>query len=169
MKRFIIATIEIIICFLLQTTVFQWIALANVVPNLLLIVTVSYAFMHGRKEGMLVGFFCGLLADVCFGDVIGICTLIYMTIGYINGYSNKIFDMDDMAMPITLIGVSQFVYFFLYYILGFLLRGRLSIFYYFIKIGLPETIYTVFVSIFLYKLLIIIDEHTSHMKEEEAY
>lgn len=169
MKRFIIITIEIILCFLLQTTVFQWFALANVVPNLMLILTVSSAFMRGRKEGLLVGFFCGLLVDICFNNVIGICALIYMFIGYINGYSNKIFDMDDMTVPVLLIGASEFVYFFLYYVIEFLLRGKLSLFYYLTRIGLPEIIYTVFISIFLYKLLIVIDEHMIHKEEEEAY
>lgn len=169
MKRFIILTIEIIICFLLQTTVFQWFSLANVVPNLLLVVTVSSAFMHGQKEGLLVGFFSGLLVDFCFGNVIGMYAFIYMFVGYINGYSNKIFDMDDMTVPIILIGVSEFIYFFLYYILEFLLRGKLNIFFYFTRIGLPEIIYTVFISIFLYKLLLYINEHMIHIEEEEVY
>jgi rod shape-determining protein MreD len=120
-------------------------------------------------DGLLVGFFSGLLVDFCFGNVIGMCALIYMFIGYINGYSNKIFDMNDMTVPIIIIGVSEFVYFFLYYVFEFLLRGKLAFFFYFTRIGLPEIIYTVFISIFLYKLLVTIDERMIHNKEEEVF
>lgn len=168
MKRFIIITIEIIICFLLQTTVFQWIALANVVPNLLLILTVSTAFMRGRSEGLAVGLICGLLVDFCFGNIIGLYALIYMTIGYLNGFSNKIFEKDDLTIPIVLIGISELVYFFLYYVFEFLLIGKLNILYYFIRVGLPRIVYTVLISIVMYKLLNIINMHLDRRKEEEV-
>jgi len=167
-KRYIIVTIEIIICFILQTTVFQWIALANVVPNLLLILTVSIAFMRGRNEGLAVGFFCGLLVDLCFGNLIGLYALIYMTIGFLNGYSHKIFVKEDLTIPIVLVAISELIYFFLYYILEFLLRGKLDILYYLIRIGLPEIIYTVLISIVMYKLLNIINTHTDWSKKEEV-
>ena len=48
----------IIICFILQNTVFQALALASISPNLLVILTSSMGLMRGKKEGMLVGFFC---------------------------------------------------------------------------------------------------------------
>lgn len=168
MKRFIIITIEIIICFLLQTTVFQWIALAKVVPNLLLILTVSTAFMRGRNEGLAVGFFSGLLVDFCFGNVIGLYALIYMCIGYLNGYTNKVFMKDDLTIPIVLVAISELVYFFLYYIFEFLLRGQLNIVYYLVRIGLPEIVYTVLISILLYKLLNIINTYLERSREEEV-
>ena len=67
MKRCITIGIIIVICFLLQCTVFHYIELAGVVPNLLLIVTMSFGLMRGRREGLLVGFFSGLLIDIFFG------------------------------------------------------------------------------------------------------
>lgn len=48
----------------LTGTVFQTLSIASIVPNLLLILTVSFGFMRGKKEGMFVGFFCGLLIDI---------------------------------------------------------------------------------------------------------
>lgn len=168
MKRFIIVVLEIIICFLLQTTVFHWISLANAVPNLLLILTVSAGLMRGRMDGLAVGFFCGLMIDFCFSNILGLFAFIYMLIGYLNGYSNKIFEKDDLTIPIILIAVSDLLYFFLYYVFEFLLRGKLNIFFYFIKIGLPELIYTVLISILLYKLLNIIHTRISRSMEKEA-
>lgn len=57
MRRKIIEALLIIVCFILQCTVFQTLSLAGIVPNLLLIVTSSLGFMRGEKEGMAVGFF----------------------------------------------------------------------------------------------------------------
>lgn len=168
MKRFIVVTLEILICFLLQTTLFQWFRLAGVTPNLLLILTVSIGFMRGRKEGLFIGFICGLLIDVYYGDIIGICTLIYLIIGYLSGYANKIFVEEDFSIPLLLIGAGELIYFFLYYVLEFLLRGRLNIVYYFIHIGLPRIIYTVVVSIFVYRLFNKINSLLEYRTDEEV-
>lgn len=168
LKRFIVVTLEILICFLLQTTIFQWFPLAGVTPNLLLILTVSIGFMRGRTEGLLIGFICGLLIDMYYGDLIGICTLIYLSIGYLSGYANKIFVKEDLTIPLILIGIGEFIYFFMYYVLEFLLRGKLNIVYYFFHIGLPRIIYTVVISIFIYKLLIRINSFIEHRKDEEV-
>ena len=71
MRRKIIEALLIIVCFILQCTVFQTLSLAGIVPNLLLIVTSSLGFMRGEKEGMAVGFFSGLLTDIFFGQLFG--------------------------------------------------------------------------------------------------
>ena len=42
MKRLLSMTVIVLVSFLLQTTVFQGLALADVVPNFLLIVTVTF-------------------------------------------------------------------------------------------------------------------------------
>ena len=168
MLHAIIIFIEIIISFLLQTTVFQWFELADTVPNLLLILTVSQGFLRGRKVGLLTGIICGLLIDLMYGDIVGVSAIIYMTIGYINGYSGKIFNKADKIVPVVLVGFSQFAYFILYYTFNFLLRGKLNIFYYFITIGLPEIVYTTLVAIFIYRLIYFIDVKIDGILKKEA-
>ena len=63
MKRKVISFLIILICFLLQSTVFPKITFFSVKPNLLIIVTASFGFMRGKKEGMFVGFICGLISQ----------------------------------------------------------------------------------------------------------
>ena len=75
MRRKIVLAITIIVCFLLQTTLFQSLSVASISPNLLIVVTAAFGFMRGRKEGMFVGFFCGLLMDLFFGIL---CDFIYV-------------------------------------------------------------------------------------------
>ena len=153
MKRAIIYFVEIIICFVLQSSLYPFISLARVMPNLLLILVVSHAYMRGRTTGMLIGFFSGLLVDIIFGNVIGLYAMILLLIGYLVGYAHKIYSRDDFTLPLVFIALADFAYQFLYYVFEFLLRGKLDFIYYFRRLILPELIYTVAVSTVLYKLL----------------
>lgn len=154
MKRFIISVLLVIICFLLQTTVFKGLAFGGIVPNLMIVLTASFGFMRGEKTGLFMGFFCGLLCDIFFGSVLGLNAMVYMYIGYANGKFNRIFYPDDIKLPLGLILVSDFVYGFLYYIILFLMRGRFQISYYIVHIILPEAVYTILVTLLLYPLIL---------------
>ena len=85
-KRRISTIVIIFIGFILQTTALHAIKLADVVPNILLILTVCYSYMRGRTSGLLTGFLCGLLLDMQFGNVIGLYAFVFMTIGFLCGY-----------------------------------------------------------------------------------
>ena len=124
MKRFIMTLLLIIVCFLFQTTVFQGLDFGGIVPNLMIILTASFGFMRGDKTGLAIGFFCGLIIDIFFGNVLGLNAMIYMYIGYANGKFNRIFYPEDIKLPIGLILVSDLAYGFLYYITLFLKIGR---------------------------------------------
>ena len=67
MPRKIVLFIIISICYFLQTTTFQTLSFANIAPNLLIIVVASFGLMRGKKEGMYIGFFSGLLIDIFCG------------------------------------------------------------------------------------------------------
>ncbi len=103
MKRKITVILIVIICFLLQTTLFQTLSIASISPNLLIIVTASFGFMRGKKEGLLTGFLGGLFIDVFYGGTLGFYAMIYMYMGYINGFFRKIFFPEDIKLPIILI------------------------------------------------------------------
>lgn len=158
MKRKLIMLCIVILCFLMQSTLFQALSFANISPNLLVIVTSSYGFMRGKKEGMAIGFFSGLLMDIFFGGVLGFYTLIYMYIGYANGLFHKIFFPEDIRLPLILISVSDFVANMLVYFFLFLFRGRFAIGYYLLHIIVPEWVYTLLVTIFLYFILLKINQ-----------
>ena len=165
MKRSITIGFIIIICFILQSTLFQYLALAGIVPNLLLIVTLSFGLMRGRREGMLVGFFSGLLIDVFFGQVLGPYAFIYMTMGYINGFFHRIYYVEDVLLPMITIAVNDFIFNVIVYIIFFLLRNRLDFGEYLINIILPEMLYTMLVTLFFYKLLVRINKRLKINKE----
>jgi rod shape-determining protein MreD len=136
-------------------------------PNLLLILVVSNAYMRGRMTGMVVGFFSGLLIDILFGSVIGLYAMLLLLIGYIAGFTNKIYSRDDFTLPLIFIGLANFIYQFLYYVFEFLLRGKLDFLYYLRTLILPEIIYTVAVAVLIYKLLHMINHSLDRSENEE--
>ncbi len=153
MKRFFTMAIIILASFLIQTTVLQSLALADVVPNLLLIITVTFGYMRGEKEGMYTGFFCGLLVDCVYGEIVGLYTLLYLVIGYLNGLCRKLYYSDHSVVTVALITLSDLIYNFFYYIFEFLFRSRLDFFFYLRRIIIPEMVYTLLMAVLLYRVL----------------
>lgn len=161
MKRKFTMAILILVSILLQSTVCQMISIASIKPNLLIILTVSFGLMRGRKEGMMTGFFCGLLTDIFFESVIGFNALIYLWVGYFSGYFYRIFYDDDIKTPLFLISVSDLAYGIIQYGFMFLLRGRIHFFYYLGRVILPEVVYTLILTILCYRILYNINQKLS--------
>ncbi|MBS6195289.1 MAG: rod shape-determining protein MreD [Clostridiales bacterium] len=152
MRRKLILTVLILLTFILQGTVFHALSIASITPNVLLILTVSFGFMRGKREGLFVGFFSGLLIDIFFGDMIGFYALLYMYIGFLNGFLYKVFYDEDVKVPMLLVAVSDIAYGVIVYGLRFMLRGRLDFFSYLHHIILPEMVYTVLMTVILYRI-----------------
>lgn len=168
MNRKVVVTLLVIICFSLQCTLFKALSLGFISPNILIILTASFGLMRGKKEGLIVGFFCGFLIDIFYGDVLGFYALIYMYIGYVNGFFNKIFYDEDIKLPIILITLSDTVYGFIIYIFLFLLRTRLDFGYYLLHIIIPEVVYTVVVTIVLYRVIRAINRKLESKEKRSA-
>lgn len=158
MRRIIVLGILIIICFVLQSALFPFIEIAGISPNLLLILTVSFGLMRGRKEGMLVGFFCGLLYDLYFGFAVGPFMLVYMLIGYCNGFFHRLYLVEDVLLPIIIIAFDDFIFNFITYIVFFVLRNRLSFGLYMKDIILPEMIYTAALTMIVFKFFVFVNK-----------
>lgn len=153
MKRKITMAGLILLSILLQSTVCQMISIASVKPNLLIILTVSFGLMRGRKDGMMTGFFCGLLTDIFFESIIGFNAIIYLWVGYFSGFFYRIFYDDDIKTPLLLISICDLAYGIIQYGFRFLLRGRIHFFYYLGRIILPEVLYTLILTIICYRIL----------------
>lgn len=170
MKRGIVYAILIFVFFILQSTAVQAISLGGVVPNLLIILVVSLAFFRGKKTGLLVGFFCGLLNDLFFGDMIGFYAMIYMMIGYLCGFLSKEFYEFDLRLPLLLIAASDLVYSVVVYWCLFMMRSRMHFTFYLSKIILPELVFTVLASVIVYRVLFLINEAlTLDEKRRDSY
>lgn len=159
MKKVLVYGGLILLFVLLQCSFFTHLSLADVVPNLLIILTASVAIINGSMEGCLVGFFSGLLLDLMFGPYLGMYALGYLLCGYLTGIGNRIFYKEDITFPVLMIAAADLFYGCYMYVFGFMIRGRLNILFYLRRIILPEAVYTVIIAVFLYRIILIITEH----------
>jgi len=163
MKRKFITFLVIIICFLIQSTMLNSFKLGSIQPNLLLIVVSSFGFIRGKKTGMWVGFVCGLIADVFWGNLLGFYTMIFVIIGYINGMFRRLYYDENIKLPLILVSMSELLYGCIVYVCMFMLKGEFNFSYYLFHIILSELVYTVLVTLVLYKIILLIN----HKLEEE--
>ena len=168
MYRKVTMLLLILISYLIQSTMIRILPLGGVAPNFLIILTSSFGFMKGKKEGMFIGFFSGLIMDVLFGNLIGFYALVYMIIGYLNGFFASIFYPEDVKLPMVLITSSELFYCFIIYIFRFLIQGKLRFGYYFLHIILPEIVYTIFMTIIIYKVILNINEWLEDLERRNA-
>jgi rod shape-determining protein MreD len=134
----------------------------------MIIVVSAFGLMRGNKEGMWVGFFCGLLIDIFFGFYLGVYALLYMYIGYFNGMFQKRFYPDDIKLPMILIGSSDVINNIIIYLVMFLMRKRTNFLYYLTSIIVPELIYTMVITIFLYFILLKINQRLEEYEKRRA-
>ena len=144
--------------FFLQTGIFTELSLGGIVPNLLLICTVSIGMIRGKKEGCIIGFIFGIMMDALYAMYFGVYALLLAVLGYISGYVQQIFYEEDMTLPIVVIGLSDFLYNIAIYLFGFFSRGRTNFIFYLGHIILPEIIYTLILAVFIYRLITYINK-----------
>lgn len=167
-KRIGVCAAIIVVCFLLESTVFQRLAMASIVPNLLIVVTSSFGFMRGSKEGLIIGFCCGMLKDVIGGDLLGFYAMIYMLIGYCNGFFRRVFYDEDIKLPLVLIAASEFIYSLGIYVFLFMLKSDFQFKYYFGHIIMPELVYTILVTLGLYQIILSINRKLEEDEKRSA-
>jgi rod shape-determining protein MreD len=151
MKRKIGEIIIILVAYLLQVGLGRTISIGGITPNLLIILPVLFGFLHGKNEGMFVGFFAGVMYDLFYSGVFGFSSLVFVYIGFFSGFFFQKYEEREMLVPLAIILAGDFGFGFLSYVGKFLLHNRLDVFYFVSRFILPEVVYTLLVSVLVYK------------------
>jgi len=170
MKKTIGQGVIVMLAFILQNTAFSALSFNGVKPNLLLITAVFFGYAVGLNNGMLTGFFAGLLCDIFFGPYIGVYSFVFMLLGGFGGLMAKLFYQDDIVFPFVTIALADGIFGLAYYIFMFLVRGRFSFFQYLGSVILPELLYTLAVSAVLVPTLHKVHDFLTaiELKEKES-
>ena len=60
----VVYIVELIICYLLQHTVFSWLSISSIVPDLIVVLVVAVAYQKGKVAGIFIGIAGGLMLDL---------------------------------------------------------------------------------------------------------
>ncbi|MEG0370030.1 MAG: rod shape-determining protein MreD, partial [Hungatella sp.] len=95
----------------------------------------------------------------------GFYTLFYIYVGYLNGICTQYYYEDYITLPLILSLINELAYNLYVYVFRFLIRGRLDFPYYLKELMIPETIFTVVVTLFVYRLLLYINRRLSELEK----
>ncbi|MCD8214964.1 MAG: rod shape-determining protein MreD [Clostridiales bacterium] len=166
--KYVIYFIIILINFILQTTMFGAVSIIGIKPNTALIIVVSIAFIQGELDGILTGLFAGFLQDSFFSLYLGCHIFIYVSAAFVCGYCFKAFYKESFLLPIALAAAADLYSSFVFYVFNILLRGYFNILGFITSVILPELVYTMLISAFLYRLIFyimeIINSHSGYSR-----
>lgn len=101
MKTYRYFIVFFVALFVLQFSFLPLIAVYGIVPDLLLLATVSYAFLRGSAWGGFVGFALGLMQDLSVGSFFGLHAFTLTLIGLFFGrFADRVFK-EQFFLPIT--------------------------------------------------------------------
>lgn len=106
----------------LQSTLLARLTLLGVIPQLVLVVVVSLAFVDGPRVGVVVGFAGGLLQDLLLPQsIIGLTALVYTLVGYGVASLRQFAPGESVWTPVLAVAVASAVAEFSYAILAIIL------------------------------------------------
>lgn len=171
--RSLIMGLVALLCVGVESTVLPGIALRGIIPNLSLILVVSYAALRGSQSGRCLGLFIGLIQDVLYFTTIGFYGLIYYLIGQLCGYFCRDVNRENYVLPLAVILAADILYCFVNYVFLYLLKGELQIGYFFLRRALPEISYTGLAALPAYALVNLlnkgVDTLTAKIRRRKSY
>lgn len=168
MKRIVINVLLIILAFTIQNCIFPLLPFLSAAPNLLLILTFSFGFIHGKESGMYYGLFAGILLDLFYSGPFGFYTLLFVWIGYLNGICTRYYYEDYITLPLILCLINELAYNLYIYVFRFLIRNRLDFLHYLKQIIIPETIFTVVTTLLIYRFFLFTSRRLEEMEKRRG-
>lgn len=156
MKKLIInisLIIVFIIIYLLQTTFFTSFTIAEIKPNLFIILMLYIGLYMGRSYGIIYGISYGIFIDIWIGRNIGITSICLAFIGFLGGVFDKNFSKDSRITILLMGTICTVLYEVALYILRNIIIGIDAEVIEFLKILLIEVIYNILLLIILYPIM----------------
>lgn len=150
--RYLFHGISLFFFSVIQPTLLAGIELFGVKPNLFLIYVIVTSFFCSRKEGMTVGFVFGFVFDLLIGRVLGLNAVLMLLLSYfISGFCEKIISKNNLLIVMAFVIIATFFYELIYYIIAHL--GDLELKTVLVRILLPECLYNMAFSVFIYLIV----------------
>lgn len=150
-RRIIVFGLLFFISVILQSTIFHFLKIGGVKPDLILIIVILSAVMKGKKTGAGLGFAYGLMEDLLVGRYIGLQALTKMLTGYFIGFLERKIFSDNVLVPVVVGALGTFIHNLLVFIALFLV-GNFHMFTpeSFFNYSLASCLYNLCVSVLVY-------------------
>jgi rod shape-determining protein MreD len=125
-RRTLLLTVVIVTALLLQTTVFADVRLLGARPELMFLLTISFAILEGPASGAITGFAGGMAQDFLLDQPKGITALTLTLLGYTVGLLRQYIVSPSPVLPVLLVAGGTFVGELFYGLVAFLL-GQLDV------------------------------------------
>jgi rod shape-determining protein MreD len=122
----LLLTVVIVTALLLQTTVFADVRLLGARPELMFLLTISFAILEGPASGAVTGFAGGMAQDFLLDQPKGITALTLTLLGYTVGLLRQYIVSPSPVLPVLLVAGGTFVGELFYGLVAFLL-GQLDV------------------------------------------
>ncbi|MDP3386140.1 MAG: rod shape-determining protein MreD [Eubacteriales bacterium] len=132
MKKFLGLVGLVIISFILQSTILQFLRILGVTTNLVLVVLVVISLQTDEITGAGLGLMVGFLTDILYAQFFGVNTLLFFCIGYLTGRASEdVYKFDFFTNLYFVLFGTLFYHLFFYFI------------HYFLKIGSDAILITI--------------------------
>ncbi|MCR5377964.1 MAG: rod shape-determining protein MreD [Fibrobacter sp.] len=142
----------LLVCFILQTTVVDWLQIFGIGPDLMIILIVSISIKYGPAAGCFWGFFAGFSQDI-YAPVewLGANTISMTVLGFVVGQLEERFLTLNLPAKVAVLAIGFFVCDMLYFMLTGLEKDVVTNLFF--SKTIPECIYTVVVGAVVFYLL----------------
>ena len=156
------------VCILLQTTVFSWLKLWGVKPDLVFIVVLYVAFWKGSARAAAVGFTGGIIEDIASGGLLGPNAFAKLVVGILFGISRRRFYVESLRLQVITAFLGTFLSQLIFFLLMRICGEEMSLSS--LKILLPVAGYNAILAPFVFRCLRkIVKERYDKTKPDQGF
>ena len=103
MKRNIVLFVLLCLCLVLQGTLFQYLSIGGIKPDLVMLLVIYIALHQKPLVGLAYGFGCGLIADMYLGRYIGLYAFILAVVALLVSFIQKKWYRENVILTMILV------------------------------------------------------------------
>lgn len=155
MKRRILVLASLIYAFsLLQSTVTEYIEIAGIRPNLLIVGAVAVALCRRDMESAYMGLFFGLAMDILNSRALGWYAMLLFLVCFCIGMINPKLYKDNLLVPLFFVFFASAAVELMFYFINAFLKGYSDMVFVLTCLVLPESLYNAVLAIPVYPLMV---------------
>lgn len=149
MQRYFRYSVFTLLLLILQTTIIPFTAIANIIPDILIVWIVYVAIKIGQIPATIIGFTIGLVMDLISEQFIGLSALSKTIVGFLAGYfynENKIDYTIGSYQFLIIVGLSSLFHNVIYFVI-FVQGSEIGFWTAILRFGFFSTVYTTVIAV----------------------